>query len=745
MSDKITLTININYLTREDIVMKKLFLVAGVMMFLLLAVSAKGEYNVSVDLGGSSDVFNDVVSNGMNYWVTGYTNAGGDYRMVLRYYDRYSCMITGATYGSAGHDFKGYAIAKDSSGNIYVAGEEDGYGYVWKFNSAGALTTQKAYATSSPFKAIAVGDAGYIYFGGGSYIYKTYPDYSAKWGITTYTTGDVWDLIYSDTQLSVWSHDTGSGLAVADWLDLNTGASIGANSGYSLIAGEPIYHGLARGSSYHYWIQENNSLSSLSEFTAGGYLPACALPSKEFNWGDIAQFGGVAVASDTSIHVATYSNVNNYTRYVKYTSPCTLADGWTSQYVGYAIDVLSDNSAIIVGTSPYNLDGGTNAGIWYSGGYQSCGESGQTSGSITRIETPIYSSVDNTETVRVWVKNIGGTSSDFVLGYTVGDNLNIYSRTFSGLSCNRDCYADGKGDYVHTGVIAPNDEVMVERTFQYKNSHFTAGVWYDIAIGLYTSEYLPPMNATDWVGYTDVIYLRPPFAYAYYAQADSSEVSVGDSIGITSYIHNNGTMSYNFTLGMSIGMWNAQDKQIYYTQQTPLIPPCNLECYKDDMGDWVYRTIPPNYTSYFTRTFKIPDYVLRGEPVDVAVAVWMQNGTQQNLISIVYFKNITNVSTSDSVSQSMGVAMKQSIDGSLLVLGAGFGINLTQTKLMLWMLITMVIVVIPTIKKWEFGMMTWFGMVIVGFFIGWIPTVLFIIMIVLSAGIVAMFMKQIFG
>lgn len=713
---------------------------------LLTLPSVTAEFNKTMDLGGTDDVFADIATVGYDFWVTGYTNAGGNYRMVLYQYNRYGCLAQGTTYGLAGHTFRGYAIVKDVNGFIWVAGEKDGAGYVWKFNSAGAKLLEQAYASDPVFVAIdsKPSNADHISFGGGSTIIRIDTSLVTQWKLTD-AEGSIRDIVEASSQIYTWNDGTEN--ATMQSRDVNTGALIGTWHDYSFVDGLALFHGADKkaDSGYLYWAGVNTTDLFFSEATADGYLPSCLL--KNYGMPSSIQSGGLAVDSANAIHIASYSDQDNYTRYTKWDSPCTLDDGWTVDNVkSWAVDTDNDNSAIIVGESSVNADGGVNAGIWQTGAWGYCGEANQTSAMITRVQTEIYPYVDATYTVKIWVKNVGAVASDFVVGLTIGDGLDIYTHTFANSSCNRDCYQDGKGDYVHTGVIAPNDEVMVTREYKYRHEYFTdVGHYYDISTAVYTAEYQSPDLALDWMGYNDLVYMTPPFAYPISVKMDESSVSTGDVLTVTSWIYNNATYGYNFTLGMSLGIWNVADGQIYTTQQAPTLPPCNTECYQDGKGSWQYLYIPSGYTSYFSRSFKIPDYFLKGQPFDVAVGVYTQ---EKVLIDVVYFKNITMVTDTSSASQTAGSSMKDAMDETLMAFGMALGTDLIGAKMLIWSILTVTVsglIAYFTSRggqpSWQFSIITALLMIIVGTVIGFVPAWIGIVFVIIAGFIIAQWFR----
>ena len=92
--------------------------------------------------------------------------------------------------------------------------------------------------------------------------------------------------------------------------------------------------------------------------------------------------------------------------------------------------------------------------------------------------------------VNIVIKNTGNVSFNFTVGFSIGKNS-------TGVFCNRDCYSDGKGDYVQTGLMFPEESVIVTRKFVFRDFAFTAGEQFDTLTGVYHQEFLASSNALD--------------------------------------------------------------------------------------------------------------------------------------------------------------------------------------------------------------------------------------------------------
>jgi hypothetical protein len=387
-----------------------------------------------------------------------------------------------------------------------------------------------------------------------------------------------------------------------------------------------------------------------------------------------------------------------------------------------------------------NLDGS-----FYAVGY--CGVE------ISAYDIPINVLLDNTYNIKAWIKNTGGSLATFYVGLSIG---NIYPFP-SGKICNRDCYQDGLGDYAQI-TLSPGEGGLITRSFKFRSDYFTDGQNADVLLDVFNSPYQPPENAQARVNLTDYVSVSQPapFAYAQSCVASRSVVSLKDILSITCYINNNGTLRWNYTLGMSIGLWTVQSGHIYSSIQPPALTPCNLECYRDGLGDWVFKEIPVNYTSYFIRKFYIPDYFLLNNSFDVVVDIWSIPPTDGlPLISAVYFKNISYVSDIPSEEAQVAEGLRSSVDAGVDVLAVGLGTSVVGAKLLIWVLFDTVITVVvmyvsgrghsPT---WQIGYAVFLALFIVGGLIGsppFVPAWITIVFVLVAGFSFAYFMSKTFG
>jgi hypothetical protein len=256
-------------------------------------------------------------------------------------------------------------------------------------------------------------------------------------------------------------------------------------------------------------------------------------------------------------------------------------------------------------------------------------------GSINSVVADTYlPTIGQTVKVDVYVTNNGTKACNYTVGLSIGN------ATFA---CNKDCYADGIGDYISTGTVAPLHTVMVSRYFTFRPEFFIYNRSYTAYVGIYSVPYLPPSSAMDYKTYVDLFTTKSIAstldAYAISVTVQPSTVSLGGEVRVTAYVYSNSTVPYTYKLGLSIGIWNATNGQKYPVAQAPLIPPCNHECYTDGLGDWVTLIIPQGYTAPFTRRLTVPDYFLQNNDFDVAVGVYAGD----TLVNYVYFKNVAHV------------------------------------------------------------------------------------------------------
>jgi hypothetical protein len=300
---------------------------------------------------------------------------------------------------------------------------------------------------------------------------------------------------------------------------------------------------------------------------------------------------------------------------------------------------------------------------------------------ITKIEpSDLQPTFDQRIKVKVHVRNTGMVTLD---------------RVFVGLSliqgssvCNRDCYTDGLGDYFILGTIYPQDELIAEREFKIRSDKFTTGPATFIATA-HTQPYVAPQftlaNATR--GITIIPPSQKLNACPIHLKASHMQARIGDIVSYTATIENRGR-THTFFLGMSIGKWDSTSPDFEYTSPQPAnLKPCNVDCYRDNLGNFVQKTIPTNFTDFFTRKFEIPDYFPQG-PFDVAVGVWASTKIDENTgeeigdfpVCFVYFKNVTTIIEGESGTREVGNLLSSILTGGATVMSMAAGTDLESGK-----------------------------------------------------------------
>jgi len=203
---------------------------------------------------------------------------------------------------------------------------------------------------------------------------------------------------------------------------------------------------------------------------------------------------------------------------------------------------------------------------------------------------------------------------------------------------------------------------------------------------------------------------------------------------------------------MSIGIWNASKDVEYSTPQQPLIAPCNVECYVDELGDFVKIAIPQGYSVPVRRKFRIPSHLPTDVPIDVAVGVWgsveidPHTGRElgRNPICFVYFKNVTYITSEPSTLEIVSSAGSGFIDSSLEFIGRTFGItDKSYQKYFVWTIISLLTMGISAwlSKSPIVSGLSLLSMLVIGTVIGWFPAWVSIVLIII-AGI---FFAKMFG
>jgi hypothetical protein len=364
---------------------------------------------------------------------------------------------------------------------------------------------------------------------------------------------------------------------------------------------------------------------------------------------------------------------------------------------------------------------------------------------IIRIEpSDSQPTFDQRIKVKVHVRNTGMVTLD---------------RVFVGLSliqgssvCNRDCYTDGLGDYFILGTIYPQDELIAEREFKIRSDKFTTGPATFIATA-HTQPYVGPeftlANATQ--GITIIPPSQKLNACPIHLKASHMQARIGDTVSYTATIENRGR-THTFYLGMSIGKWDSASPDFEYTSPQPAnLQPCNVDCYKDNLGNFVKKTIPTNFTDFFTRKFEIPDYFPQG-PFDVAVGVWASTKIDENTgeeigdypICFVYFKNVTTIIEGESGTREMGNFLSSILTGGATVMSMAAGTDLESGKALFVLILISIgnIIVAYLTRSAKFTSLTFVISLIAGAFVAPVLWLLALIAIIIVG---YMFAKQFSG
>jgi hypothetical protein len=419
---------------------------------------------------------------------------------------------------------------------------------------------------------------------------------------------------------------------------------------------------------------------------------------------------------------------------------------------------------------------------------------------ITNVVTEGQPSVGDTKAYDIYVRNTGNQPANFYVGLTVGKDLDTGDRSFHSTQyCNRNCYADGIGDYAQTGIIAPGEQVRVTRLFHYDPRIFNTGEFYDFEADVASEPYVAPLNVLDWYGVLSVPYMKPSLAYGIYALSDKNLTNQGDLVTVTSYVYNNGTTPAKFSVLLQLGRWDGSTQgAVYASQQTSFVPICDVDCMVENKGFQTY-TIAGRTSAHITSQFIVPDYWPSDSRVDVAIGVYDPAGVEKplqgrcpsytagecpntnigdticiegnkwfctqfgdfncfqnlkesctidlNLKTIVYIKNVTFVTSQLTESKAMGKALANSVNSGSRIMAIGFNTDMSGGKFMLWIVMTMIVSTALTIisKHKEAFPITTIMMFVAGIAIGFVPAVFFIIFTLLAAGVLIYFMRGFFG
>ena len=376
----------------------------------------------------------------------------------------------------------------------------------------------------------------------------------------------------------------------------------------------------------------------------------------------------------------------------------------------------------------------------------------------------------------VTVKNLDTVTRSFKLGLTVGEDYEK-AGTFWALYgdhwCNSECYVSVNGtnvsivtyppteDYpngerwIEIYDVAPSEQRTIYITMKAKefDTHtrqgFFGGEVLDLVIAL--RDYDDITILYDWIEKDDFITIREGiiFAYPIKVVVDKQEVNIGDKITVRAWVLNNGTWSWNFTLGISIGMWDAVNDTIYYFPQPYVVPPCNRECYRDGRGDWIFMYIPPDHTSYFERTLMVPQYFVPNTSYDVVVGIWKEppDGDLTKAISFRYFKGVfKTLEPVTPTEEQVGNYLRDSLNLMVSSFSIGFGVDVNTAKYIFWGIVTTIstVAVGYYIKNNVAILFTIILLLAVGMIIGYFPIWLGIILIIISAFLLTIIFREAF-
>jgi hypothetical protein len=358
---------------------------------------------------------------------------------------------------------------------------------------------------------------------------------------------------------------------------------------------------------------------------------------------------------------------------------------------------------------------------------------------IERVDVPSELSWEDIYNIKVHVRNFGNVSLDKVY---VGLTLKQTSPTYSW--CNRDCYMDDLGDYYTLENVYPEGEFMAERIFKVRKEKFTVGGSGNLEVGIFNAEHKAKEFALDVVTVPVTISLNLE-ACPISLRASHKVARVEDIVEYTAYVENR-KKTWNFTLYMGIGIWNASKDVEYKVPQTATLSPCNIECYKDNLGDLVFMTIPTGFSAPFTRRMTIPSYFPPEIGIDVLVGVFgdvKKDPKTEHLVGevpicFVYFKNVTFISSEPSLTETIGETLNRGVDNTVEITARMFGMkrkeDLILVKNFLWGIFSIIVTAGIGLMVREPRMigLTFMVMLIIGTFLGWFPVWVTIIVSIIA-------------
>lgn len=352
-------------------------------------------------------------------------------------------------------------------------------------------------------------------------------------------------------------------------------------------------------------------------------------------------------------------------------------------------------------------------------------------------------------TAKILVTNNGTEAGNFFVGFSIG-------KAETGF-CNRNCYNDCNGvigvgcDYGQTGLIHVNQSVVVTRRFFIDPFFFEDGKTYDVTSGVYNAPYLSPSQALHYVTLPDYInvttFINKLNTYAIYATAKPDKVQIRnvtalaeDTMTVDFAVFNNNSLLYNYTIGISIGKWDAVNKQVYRESQAAIAPACDIHCYTNS-EQFFFRIIPANLTAPLSKQFRVAGFFLENNSYDVAIAVYA--GTQEGnreLVTIVYFKDAFQVILPPAKPISIGNTGSE-------VVGKIFGVDIETAKMFLAVFISLLLGAL--IGYWtKDGLVTVvvIELLLVMFTMAsWIPIIFLIVEGLIAAFLIANFVRKVFS
>lgn len=260
---------------------------------------------------GTSAIFNGVASDATNVYVAGYTNNGTAYVALTAKYNSTGTLQWQRKLTAASNNAFAYGVAADSSGNVYICGQNYNTGFslngsfTAKYNTSGTLQWSASNGTSAT---------------------------ETMWAVAVDGSGNVYSVGQRSSSGAVWQKFS------------SAGSSLASARLYS--SGNEKFYGIAvDGSSNSYCIgyDGNTGYPMFNKYNSSGTLQW----QRTLNGLNVtSQRAGVAVdSSGNSYHVMSYPNQTTYI--VKYNTSGTIQ--WqrslarTGGYV-YATGIVIDSA-----------------------------------------------------------------------------------------------------------------------------------------------------------------------------------------------------------------------------------------------------------------------------------------------------------------------------------------------------------------------------------------------------------------